>query len=265
MRKSLMVVWFILLMLLPAQAQATTFLSLNLDATTLQTGEIYTVQVVVENVSNLWIADVEISYDPTQLYVFGTRAGSPVEAGSFLRDNPILAPRNRVNENTVQYTVSLLAPAEPLQGTGVIGTFRIFPLRAGTTQLQFQRAELTGVIFQETSEGRVASDPIDIAFTPVLLDLSLQGEDVPVPPEVTATPRPSPTTIAEATEEAFASVTPEPTLPNITRVPVTPTPAPEVPTVLTANPLALVALVVVVITGIGLLVLLVIYLRRYRG
>ena len=264
MRKALMLVGLLLLGLLPVRAQEPTLLSLNIDTTTLQTGEIYTVQIAVENVSNLWITNVEISYDPTALYVFGTRAGSPVERGPFLGDNQILAPRNRINASTVQYTVSLLAPADPLQGTGVVGTFRIYPLQAGPTQLRFQRAELTGATFQETSEGRVASDPIEIAFTPVLLDLGVQGEDVPEPPEVTATPPPSATPILEeGTADVLASVTPEPTLLNITRVPVTPTPAADAAGS-ASSPIALVALVVLVITGVVLLAMLVIYLRRYR-
>jgi hypothetical protein len=152
-----------------------------------------------------------------------------------------------------------------LQGTGVVGTFDIYPLRAGTAQLRFQRAELTGATFQQTDAGRVASDPIEIAFTPVLLDLTLLGPDVPIPPEVTATPPPSPSPVfEESTEEVLASITPEATLLNITRAPVTPTPVPAAAADAAMNPLIIVAIAVLVMTGLGLLVMVIVYLRRYR-
>src|SRR5690606_10596976 len=106
------------------------------------------------------------------------------------------------------------APEEPISGTDVLATLRIAPLQAGTTQLLFRQANLAAVTFQGTGESRVAGEPQMLPVAPVLLELSIQGETVPPPPEVTATPQPTPTLILpEGTDEATAEV--EATLANI--------------------------------------------------
>lgn len=263
MMGSLLVV--LLLSLQPAVAQETTYISLSTASTTLQTGEIYEVQVLVENVRDLWVTSFEISYDPARLYIVGTRSGSPVQAGPLLADKETLVPRNRVELNRLRYTVSLLAPAEPINGTGVLATFRIAPLTPGPAQLLFRQANLTSVAFEQTAEGRSAGEPQSLAFTPVLLDLMIEGEPVGPPPEVTATPPPTSTPLAELTEEAAAlTEDPEGTLVNITRAPATPA-APETQDAQdTQNPVLLGALALLVVSGIALLVLGWVYLRRYR-
>jgi len=214
------------------------------------------------------VADLEIAYDPAQVYIFGTAAGSPVQPGPLLTGD-VIAPRNRVRGGLLEYTVSLIAPAEPIDGTGTIATFQIYPLRPGETQLSFQRASLMQVSFQNTAEGRAPDEPQPLPFTPVLLQVTAQGETVPVPDEVTATPPPTSTPIAESSETTPAATIPvEPTLVNITRAPATATAAaPDTPPAspaATTNPALIVALVIVVVTGLGLLVMLWIYLRRYR-
>jgi hypothetical protein len=248
----------------PAVAQDTVFLSLTADATVVQTGQIYEAQVMVENVTDLWVAEFEITFDADQVYVFGTAAGSPMKPGPLLAGE-IIAPRNRIVNNMLEYTVSLIAPAEPINGTGTLATFQIYPLRAGDIQFSFRRASLMQVSFQQTAEGRVPGEPQALTFTPVLLQLTAAGEAVPVPDEMTATPPPTLTPIAESLGTTpVATITAEPTLVNVTRAPATPTIA--VPEALpsTTNPALIVALVFVIMTGISLLILLVIYLRRYR-
>lgn len=246
-----------------AAAQEGAFISLSTETTTLQTGQVYEIQIVVENVVDLWAAELEIGYDPNLLYIIGTRSGQPVQPGALLSDKQVLAPRNRVEQDAIFYTVSLLAPEEPISGTGVLATLRVAPLQAGTTQLVFRQANLAAVTFQGTGESRVAGEPQTLAVTPVLLELSAQGETVAPPPEVTATPQPTPTLILpEGTDEATAEV--EATLANITRAPADiPTPVPAEASGL-SSPIVIGAVVVLVITGVGLLALVFVYLRRYR-
>jgi hypothetical protein len=252
-----------LLVFYPAAAQDSAFISLNIETTAMQTGQVYEVQVVVENVVDLWVTSFEIGYDPALLYIIGTRSGSPVQPGALLSGRQTLVPRNRVERDSIAYTASLLAPEEPINGTGAIATFRVAPLQAGTTQLVFRQANLTAVSFEGTGMSLVAGDPQALAVTPVLLELSAQGEAVTPPPEVTATPQPTGTPILpEATDESTPEV--EATLVNITRAPADiPTPVPADSSG-AASPALLGALIVLVITGVGLLALAVIYLRRYR-
>ena len=246
-------------------AQDEVFISLNMETTTLQTGEFYEVQITVENVVDLWVTDVEIDYDPNQLYIIGTASGSPVRPGP-LQTSETIIPRNRINADVLQYTVSLLNPAPPINGTGVIGTFVIYPLQAGETQLTFRRASLTRVSFEGTGAERTPQEPQSLAFTPVLLQLSAVGETVPIPAEETATPPPTNTPVEDTTGPVVEATRPvQSTLENITRVPVTPTPAGQAGEQTPANNTLLTGIVILlIVTGIGLLILLVIYMRRYR-
>lgn len=217
--------WLVLLIVfllsvgqLSAQETGETFLSLEIDSPALQTGQEYEVRIWVENVSALWLANLEISYDPALIYVLGTRAGSPVQAGTFWGTENTGSLLNMVEGDQITFAQSMFNPAEPVSGSGVIGVFRIYPLAAGSTEIRFATGTtLTRTIFDTSSGQRIATASEEIAFTPVLLQLTITGASVTPPPEETATPTP---TFTPTPDEGTAQVelpTEEPTLVNITR------------------------------------------------
>lgn len=274
MRHFTLALFALLLVCIPGTAAQSTLIALNIDNPDLQTGQYYDVQITVENVTGLWLADVAIAYDPAQLYIQGTRSGSPVTPGPFIDANNRLVVQNRVRDGQIEYTVSLVAPAEPVSGTGVIGTFRIYPLAPGPAQLVFTSGELLGLEYTTDEEGRRdIEDTPALDFTPILIDLSVSGDSVDIPPEVTATPPPSLTPIAaEATDEAVNTATPEPTLANVTRAPQTVTATitdaaavEEPPASADLSPLLPVVIGALVISGLGILLLLVLWLRGRRS
>ncbi len=178
----------------PARAQNPTLLSLDTGSnTTIQTGQTYVVSIRLDSAPNVWVVDAEISYDPALIYVMGTQVGLPVSEGPFFTSPEQTAiVRNSVEQpGTLLYTISLLAPADPVSGSGVVGTFKIFPLAAGTTHLQFAHAEITSVTFTGSGDSRVASEPQAVKFTPMLLELTITGDAATPPPEVTPTPPPT--------------------------------------------------------------------------
>jgi hypothetical protein len=200
----------------PVIAQEPTYLSLATPATNLSTGQEYEVSIQIENVPELWMANLEIQYDPEMIFVLGTRAGSPVQLGSFFTPGASIEIRNLVQNDLLLYTASQLAPADLLQGSGVLGTFRIYPLAPGTTTLTFRQAELFTVTFTGEGEERAGTDSSPVPFTSILLELTISGDPVEPPSEATATPEPT------ATPDNFsAAVVPtrEPTLANVTRPP----------------------------------------------
>jgi hypothetical protein len=215
--------WGMLLMMLavPVFAQdSQALLALRSDTTELQTGEYYTVRIEIDNVEELWSTTMQISYDPTMLYIVGTESGSPVELGNFLSDGGLVI-QNNVNENngTLRYTPSRLAPADPVSGNGVIGTFVIFPLQSGQATLSFTDADMSRVIFTTNEQGfRTVQESVSIPFAVTQLDFTITGEMVTPPPEATATPTPSPSPvpIQDPDEPTF---TPEPTLVVVTDAP----------------------------------------------
>lgn len=234
-----------------AYAQDETLLSLQSETSALETGQTYTVNIVVDNVDSLWGVDLQISYDPQQIYIIGTRSGSPVAVGTFLEGRVFLAG-NAVDSalSQVSYTVTRLgAETEPVSGSGIIGSFEIYPLQAGETEIRFSGATLVSL----NAERQTGT----IAFTPVLLPLSITGDPVEPPSEATATPMPTETIDpnllpADATEE------PTPTeLVNATPIPRDEEPTADEPTESTELPLLPIAIGLIGVGGVGLLLLFV--------
>jgi hypothetical protein len=253
---------FLWLFIQPAAAQDKAVLSLQAPGTALQTGQEYVVNIQLDGVSELWVANVEISYDPSLLYIIGTKAGSPVKGGTLFDASTSVVIRNTVQQGTILYTTSLLAPANPGSGNGTIGTFRVYPLKAGTTRLSFTKAVLTRVTFSGEGDNRVGSNPQPIAFAPVYLEVTLSGDTVEPPSEATATPAPTETPGARG---GPSLATGEPTLVNLAAAPTiqvtaVPTAASEAPS--SNSPLLIGAVAIMVIAGIGLLILLVVWRRR---
>ena len=251
--------------LLPAilHAQSTTFLSLETATTNLQTGQAYEVIIRLDSAADVWLADMQISYDPTMIYVMGTHSGSPVLQGTLFNPATSAVIRNNVQEGLVLYSLSMLAPAEPINGSGVIGTLRIYPLAPGQTQLTFSRGELSKAVFEVRDGQRVGVGSKELPFTPVLLDLAISGQTVEPPSEATATLLPTETPIPAA--EIFP--TQEPSLVNVTAAPRTaeplatlegPTAGPD-----SRSPLPLVlAIIVMLIGAIGAVITLILMRRR---
>ncbi|MBZ0310137.1 MAG: cohesin domain-containing protein, partial [Anaerolineae bacterium] len=102
----------------PAAAQEqTAVLSLTAETTALQTGQDYLVSIRVDNAPAVWSMNLEMEYDPKQLYIMGTRSGSPVSQGSFFSPpDATIVVRNEIRNNHILYTISKLGETEPAQG-----------------------------------------------------------------------------------------------------------------------------------------------------
>jgi hypothetical protein len=237
-------------------------LQINSDSTALETGQTYQLRIEAHDINELWAANVVIQYDPQYIYIVGTKSGSPVRIGDMMREGGDTI-FNSVNAATAQlnYAVSMFNPADPVSGTGVIGTFEIVPLLAGTTQLSFFKAELLSVELSTDENGQRLGNPVDIEFLPVLLELNITGDPTTPPSESTATPQATstidPALIPGAiTEEADSGLI------NVTAVP-NQLETSEVPDTDSVSSLLLFAIVMVLLMGIGLLGL-VFYVRRRR-
>lgn len=248
------------LLLMPTFAQDNpAVLALRTDTTDLQTGEFYPVHIEIDNVPELWSATMHIAYDPQLVYIVGTDSGSPIQLGDFMRDG--LTIQNSVNEREkyLLYTPSLLAPAEPASGSGVLGTFLIFPLQAGEVTLSFIDADMSSITFTTNEQGvRTVQESLSVPFAVTQLTLHITGEMVTPPPEATATPTPSVTPFIErGTDEP--TFTPQPTLVVVTDAPPATT---QTETTEASTPVLLyVAIGLVVFALIGLVALYVVIRR----
>lgn len=266
MRRLWLILYCFISSLLPAalSAQSSTLLSLETASTRVQTGEFYEVNIRLDGAAQVWLADMEIRYDPAKIYVMGTKAGSPVRKGALFDPALSTLARNEVDGDALFFTISMLAPAEPVSGGGVIGTFRIYPLAPGATQMTFSRGELVKAIFETRDGQRVGVGSEPIPFTPVLLDLTISGDPVEPPSEATATPPPTETPTPPPTQDIPTEI---PTLVNATAAPRTPealvTQAlPAVSADEGLPSLAVLAIGVMIFSVLGLLVLFLVARRR---
>ena len=242
--------------IMPTLAQNNTILALKSDTTAVETGQYYPLTLYLQDVSEVWQINAVIEYDPTLVYVIGTIAGSPMSAGDFFSEDPAIVIRNGVKSGQITYTQSLVAPATPKTGSGIVASFQIYPLSAGTSQIRFTTAELKKVNFTQNTDGsREVSSTEDIPVLPAFIELTITGETVPPPDESTPTPE------ATATSELGGrgeDATAEPTLVNVTLAPdAPPTLIPELDVEgdsLPILPIALGLLVVGILGGIGLFV-----------
>jgi len=259
---------FILFLALAAQLiraqDGDTLLSIRADTNTMETGQNYTIRIEVDNILEFWSANIEIEYDPEQLYVIGTRSGSPVQVGDFLANNNIVI-FNSVDAETgrITFTPSLIAPEIPVGGSGLLGTFQVVPLLAGETQLSFTSAQLSTITLGTDDAGnRVVTDTQFLSFLPVRLDLTISGDPATPPPEATATPTTT-TTIDPFLVRGEETEAAEATLVNVTAAPASPTPV-SLPVEQSSqtNPLLLLGISLIVFATAGLVVLYIIARSR---
>ena len=247
---------------LSTYAQDEALIQLLMDETNLQTGQRYEVRIEVQNVEELWAADLTISYDPSQIYVIGTEAGSPVRIGEFLAGGDTIFNRTDATTGELRYAFSIFSPADPVSGTGVIGRFEIVPLLAGTAQFRFETAEVYSVEFVLDANGqRIGADAVPIPFLPVLLEVNISGDPATPPSEATATPTATPTLDPLLLGENATELV-EPTLVNITAAPRTPSPEITVPEAASNDSLLFIGIGIVILAAIGFLILFVIWRRR---
>jgi hypothetical protein len=183
----------------------------------LVTGQPVTVDVVAEGVSNLYGAEIHLRVDPTRVRL---EDGDPQQEGAQLTPGSLLDPaqgfivanRSDNTAGTAVFAITLVNPAPPVEGGGVIARVTLVPLQPGALRLELENAKLVTRDLQT-------------------LDVSLSGLEVQVSGQAIA-----PAVVDEQVGETVAS-------PPLTGV----SPATEVPIWM----LVLVALAVVSIPLIG--------------
>lgn len=172
-------------------------LTLNTASTTVVTGSRVPITLELANVDALWLLNVEITYDPQKVYIIGTQSGQPLTLTGIFTGGSNTVVRNSAQEGRLAYTISMLAPADPVSSSsGILGSFTVYPLSAGDTTLTFAVVEAIRVNFSGEGESRQSDSQLMLPVAPQNLTLSITGDTVEIPPEPTATPQPTATTEA---------------------------------------------------------------------
>lgn len=247
-------------------AQGETRVRLDPLASEVQVGETINVDIVIEDVADLYGVDVRLSFDPALLEVQDAdpaTAGVQIQKGTF--PAPDFVVRNEADNGagTVWYAASQQNPTAPISGSGIAASITFKGLTMGASSVAFtyqkivkrdgeripagtqdgQIVVLAGAAPTSTPTSR--PKPTD---TPRPTPTSRPPTAAPptqaptaAPPVATPTPSPTlastPTAVSEVTTVSEATETPQPTP---TSRPPTTAPPTEAPTTapLTATPIS---------------------------
>jgi hypothetical protein len=108
-------------------------------------GEQLTVEIAAAGMTNLYAAEVHLRFDPQVLAVLDAdpkQEGVQLEAGSFLDPQHGFVVANKADngEGTALFAITLVNPAPPVQGDGVLARVSFKALQSGTADIQLEKA-----------------------------------------------------------------------------------------------------------------------------
>jgi len=167
-----------------------------------------TVEVMAENVTDLYGAEFKLKYDPAVLAVQDSQPdqeGVQVEAGTFLPADQGFVVANQADpaEGTVTFAVTLLNPAPPVSGSGPLARVTFEVLQDVPSTISVEKAKLVAIDLQTITAEAVA---FDIGGGEVGDQVQSQPE-AEAPASAEAAPPAAPTAAPAATTLA---VSPEP-------------------------------------------------------
>jgi hypothetical protein len=135
-----------------------------------------TVDVIAENVADLYGAEFQLKYDPAVLAVQDLDAGQDgvqIETGALLPAEQGFVVANKVEEaqGTVTFAMTLLNPAPPVSGNGSLARVRFNVLQNGLTTINVEHAKLVAANLQT----------IPSQTSPLTIEVSLPGAAAPAP------------------------------------------------------------------------------------
>lgn len=211
----------------PAAVQASAIVRLEPASTTLNVGGSAAFQIIIDNVTDLVGADVTLQFNPAILQVQDANAnpddGIQIEPGSF--PSPEFIVRNVVTNTvgSINYTISDLAPFQPVSGSGVLAIINFQGAGQGSTDINISEAILVNSQIQSipvNTQPAVVSVGLGTALPPTATS--------PLPATATSTLVPG--TTPTFTPIVVATFTPLPPTPTFTPSPTFTPPPPPTPT-----------------------------------
>ncbi len=201
--------------------------TVHLDPLSLEigTGNTGTVDILVQDVADLYGFEFEITFDPAILEVVDAdpgKEGVQIGAGDFLSPDWTLDNTVDNDNGTIAYALSQMNPSPPKNGEGILATITWRDKTVGTSPIHFAHVLLGATEGMEipasTEDGQIVVVPAQApaAATPT-------GTTAP-----TGTPSPVPPT-------STPTSTPVPPMPTLTATPIPPTSTPSATAVLEAT------------------------------
>ncbi|MBN1538151.1 MAG: cadherin-like domain-containing protein [Anaerolineales bacterium] len=176
-------------------------ITLDPSSASIMDDEAISVSIRIDDVSNLYGADVRLSFDPELLSVIDAdeiQYGINLESGDILTP-PYFTIYNTADNTTgeIKYALTQLHPAEPFSGSGVLAVIHFQAQKAGVSDLLFNYIKLADGNGMEIPASSISgsitinssnhapviteSDPQTIVMsedgTPIAFDLTLHASD----------------------------------------------------------------------------------------
>lgn len=177
--KGLIGLFVSLLLALPwaagAQENAATRVWPSASLAAVSAGQEFEVNVLVEGATQAYGASFTLAYDPAALDVITERDGA-VERGAFFGDRPHFLLKNARDgqRGSVEYALTLVQPAEPVSGAGVLGTVRFRALADAPVAVALTEAALVSPQFAQV-DGRIVAQQMN-AVQPIIGDLVVAAQ-----------------------------------------------------------------------------------------
>jgi len=213
-------------------AQGETKVRLNPPASEVQVGDAISVDIVIEDVADLYGVDVRLSFDPALLEVQdadpGT-AGVQIQQGTFPAPDFVVKNEADNSAGTIWYAVSQMNPTEPVSGSGVAFSVTFKGLAEGTSSVAFTYQKIVerdgNEIPVTTQNGQIVVGSGGAAPTSTPTSKP-KPTDTPQATPTTVLPTTAPPTEAPTTAQPAATPTPRPTSTPTTITETTGTPPP---------------------------------------
>lgn len=139
-------------------------LSLVSDVAQAKTGDTVTVNINISGANGVYGGSFKLSYDP-QLFELVQTDNKPVTPGAFFADKPGFALRNAADlaAGTIEYALTLMQPAQPVSGDGVLGSITLRALQDAPVTVSAVAASLVAPEFAEVDGHMVAQKVNQVA------------------------------------------------------------------------------------------------------
>lgn len=183
----------ILLVLSPRKstlAQAAAQVCIATSSSVVKVGDTFEVRIEVSDASRVYAAEIQVSFDPSHLQVVDADSaaeGVQLIAGPFLNPGEGFLAINTADNSlgVIQYALTLLAPAQPVHGSGLLATITFQALESGQTNVVVEEVLLSSEEGESLPLGGCESD-IAIQVQEVGVDTPRQPSDGALSPEPSA-------------------------------------------------------------------------------
>ncbi|GAB4439274.1 MAG: hypothetical protein Kow0031_21150 [Anaerolineae bacterium] len=139
-----------LLLITPAQAQSEPDTTLSLENVPLQDERLLVVNIQLGNITDLYGAEVQLTYDPARLRVRDDNRrldGIQISPGPLIAGDDRFVVNNQASPNSgdINFAFTLLKPAKPISGEGVLATVVFEIVGDGPYAVDVAHAQLVSV------------------------------------------------------------------------------------------------------------------------